>query len=172
MLGDGYISDDPTPCLRCTTKYKNFASHLSEVFDNKVSSTSKKQYPEGKYYEFRTIALPDLFEFREWYSSGVKVFPKNLDLTPTTLKYWYVSDGWYCDTGTSNYIGIRCDKESGNEKKIISYFKEKDLPVPTLDTNDRLQLRWTVSESKILWDYMGSPPPAFEYKWSDEIRNS
>lgn len=122
-------------------------------------------------YRWYTCSHPDFLPLSAWYDSGKKVWPEYVNLTPTVLKHWYAGDGSLADGGA---ITIAMSNEEGNESKIESYFTSAGLPAPNnWQTHERSGERsgvthravWNVSEAKELLEYMGCPPPGFEYKW-------
>lgn len=122
-------------------------------------------------YEVYTRRHPNFSVFMDWYNSGEKVWPENIDLTPTTLLFWYVSDGDYNVYGTNNYISIAMKNEKNNTEKVCNYFSSADLPQPSFNRGGE-RPQWSVKDTNILLDYMkkspfysGGGPPGFEYKF-------
>lgn len=177
-MGDGSVSrDGKTPYFRCKMVNKSYLLFLDRLFGKKSNGVEKVKLSSSKQraaFEWRSMSLPDLEVFCNWYTKQGKVWPDSLQLTPDTLKHWYVSDGTYANSGTSNHIAISAVKEKGNEEKINRYFNKADLPAPDnyVCGESRFRLVWSVSNSETLWKYMGSPPPGFEYKWPNEHQNS
>jgi len=120
-------------------------------------------------YKWQVRSHPELESYEKWCESGKKVWPKDITLTPTVLKSFYIGDGTY-DRQTKQ-LSIALNKESDNKTKIENYFENADLPVPNWSEskgeNGRKMCRiyWTCGNSDDIFEYMGSPPPGFEYKW-------
>lgn len=124
--------------------------------DNGTNSTNA-------VYNWTTRNLPELEQYHEWYQSGQKVWPSSISLTPTVLTHLYVGDGHY---HVSNYIEIGINNEAQNVQKLDKYFKGTGLPIPKhIESSDVHKLKWTVEESTVLFDYMDSAPPGFNYKF-------
>jgi len=112
--------------------------------------------------------LAELDKYRDWYSSGKKVWPEDIILYPETLKMLYVGDGTIVDNpGGSQYLKICLKNKHNNIDKINKMFNKIGV-----------QPRWhgysvafTVPKSHYLWNYMGNPPPGFEYKWPNKKMN-
>jgi hypothetical protein len=128
-------------------------------------------------YRWRSRNLPELHQYADWYSSGEKVWPADIDLTPTTLKHWYCGDGTYDNHNTSNHIKIAMSNEVDNTDKVEQLFENAGLPAPSnWDINKRppggriCNARFTVDQSYELWEYMGEPLPDFAYKWPESYR--
>ncbi len=119
-------------------------------------------------YHWQTRSHPDLNEYRSWYSDQGKVWPDDIEITPTVLKHWYCGDGSLHPDG---YISINVSNESGNESKLKGLFSNANLPTPTIteyqvrDNHRKCSIRWGVDDSEELFDYMGEPPQSYEYKW-------
>lgn len=136
------------------------------------SNLNKENYSE--IYHLRTCTHKGFNKYREWYSSGEKVWPQNINLTPAVLKHWYVTDGHYDTKKSHERIKIAMANEIKNREKVNSYFEEKDLPPPS---NYNISERksggkscvavFSKSASEDLFDYMGSPPQGFKYKWPE-----
>jgi len=120
-------------------------------------------------YQWNTRSIPEFDEYVGWYESGEKVFPDNIDLSPTVLKHWYVCDGYlYKDL---NRLVISISNEVDNTDKIDSMFERAGLPTPAYDVQTRkdgttkCNARWEAKHTNSLLEYMGDPLPGFEYKW-------
>lgn len=113
-------------------------------------------------YVLRTKCLPVMSEWREWYSSGEKVFPSDIQLTPDVLKMWYVCDGYITDW---NSIDITANNEEGNCDKIRQLFDGLGVDPVFHKSQRSWSIRFSQNESRVLFNYMGSAPPGFGYKW-------
>jgi hypothetical protein len=197
LMGDGYINRQknakPRFCVGNTNKeylehlnrnLKPYSNDVSlgrtaeEVAENFQTSGFSKNIEEencNDFYRLSTNTSPVFEEFAEWYRSGEKVFPGEIDLTPTTLKHWFVCDGYANKRGRSYYIGIQMANERGNENKIerifengpgigVSYWNSRTQG----DGTDYLCAEFAVDDSSALIEYMGDAPPGFEYKWPDD----
>jgi len=199
LMGDGCIISDVKNCyLRSNMTSPNYLKYLNNLFG--CLGTGVKFYKSGRevaemniksgfspnaksknysdLYRWQTRMHPKFNEFREWYSSGEKVWPKDIELTPTVLKHWYVGDGDYHTSGNANNIRISMNNEIENTNKVSEYFTNVGLPEPSnydisgkeKRKNSRCKAEWVIEDSYELWDYMGEPLPDFEYKWPEEYR--
>lgn len=192
LMGDGSINKSGTPRLAVTSINLDYLSHLEKSFGGLATSTFLEKTAEecakinrtsgfspnassenySDLYKFQTRASPEFSKYLSWYQSGTKVWPGNIELSPTVLKHWYAGDG-NLDNGR---IRISLSNERGNEKKISKYFENVNLPTPDrwgsnethYNENMKVSYRaiWSKQNSKNLLEYMGSPPPGFEYKWN------
>lgn len=152
--------------------YKSMASEKSRIIneDSKYINTENCSFSD--LYTWKTKTHPELYSFAEWYENDTKIFPENIKLEPTVLKHWYAGDGSYTEY---DRFTIVTSNESESKQKINSYFEEKKLPKPKWVTTQKdegciTHLRWTVEESKELFEYIGSPPPGYAYKWPGDAQ--
>jgi hypothetical protein len=192
LMGDGSCSvKGKNPHIKIDSITEEYLREIETVFgplSNGVNlhTTGDEQYGmigDGGFdgakkenfndqYRFSTSSHPEFKQYRDWYSSGKKVWPDNIELTPTVLKHWYCGDGSMKKSGTSRGFTISLANERKNRGKVSSYFTDVDLPEPNRwrvserkDGSLKCDAEWNVKESKLLWDYIGKPPSGFEYKW-------
>jgi len=198
LMGDGNIHRQNKTChLRTTMTNNNYLRYLDNVFGflsngvksgrtagksakNNINSGSNPHADSKNYsnlYRWNSVPHPKFNEFREWYSSGEKVWPEDIELTPTVLKHWYVGDGNYDNHNTNNCMRIAMSNEVENTEKVSKYFTNVGLPKPSNysiyerdDGGKNCSAKWSVEDSYTLWGYMGEPLPDFEYKWPEEYR--
>jgi len=113
----------------CGVKLKMSASESAQRCRDSGFSESAKSENYNDIYYWNSMRHPELTELSSWYSSGKKVFPENLQLTPTVLKHWYCCDGNINNTGNGN-IEISIGNEVENTEKIDNIFKQAGLPSP------------------------------------------
>jgi hypothetical protein len=130
--------------------------YLSVVNENEWSAT----------YVLKTRRHPYLTKLRQWYDSGKKKFPTDTELTSLSTKMWYCCDGTLHKTrSNTNKQSPRAKFVTINEDDRIDFiqslFTSKGFDARKRENGVTL----TVSSTKDLCDWMGSPPPSFEYKW-------
>lgn len=202
LMGDGYVtkgSGNRKPILQVEMISKNYLNYIANEFGVlggkvKMKQTSAEKAKENResgfspnakkenysdVYRWSSIRHPELYEFYDWYFSGKKVWPKNIELTSTTLKHWYCGDGHFHNSGTTDHIRIAMSNEAEETKKVSKMFETAGLPSPSNYATSELKngseactAEFTVSQSEELWEYMGEPLPDFEYKWPKEYSNS
>ena len=117
------------------------------------------------------MSHPELDEYAQWFSSGNKLFPDDVKLTPTVLKHWYCCDGHRIEHSASSAIEIAMTNERENQGKIESMFERAGFEVSNWNTSgNRFHARFTVAESMDMWKYMGDPLPSFSYKWPEVMQ--
>jgi len=195
LMGDGFIdTSSKNPCLMIEMVSPNYLEYVANKFgvlggavnllrtaeenakSNINNTFADNPVPEdySDSYSWSTVRHPGLKEFIKWYSSGDKVWPKDIELTPTVLKHWYCGDGSWNNTTHHNSIYISMSNEINEKEKINSLFKNVGLPEPSnynigerRDGSTDCTAQFTVDQSKELWQYMGEPLPDFEYKWPE-----
>jgi len=194
LMGDGCLPSrgSRNPKIRASMTSPNYLKYLDRgfgIFGNgvKMEKTAKESALENRRSGFRPNAKeenysdvylwysmnhPELQEFESWYSSGEKVWPEDIELTPTVLKHWYLGDGHWNNGSTNNNISIAMTNESENTSKVSEMFKRAGLPSPSnyCFSSNNCQAQFTVDQSNELWEFMGEPLPDFEYKFPPEHR--
>lgn len=197
VMSDAYVArDTKRPYIRLAMINKKYLMWLDNKFPNvgqgvslyRTAEEGAKQNRENGFsenaekenysdlYMWTTSVNPNLQKFANWYKSGKKVWPDNIELTPTVLKHLYIGDGSFNTSGGNNNISIGLSNERKNKEKIEKMFNRKNLPKPKWDEYERddgsmcCSVRWNNQESMEVLNYMGEPPTGFEYKWPDDYR--
>jgi hypothetical protein len=193
MMGDACINrGNKNPNIKCVMSSPNYLEYLDYIFGclgagvsliktaaegakesrDKGFNQNAKAKNYSDVYRWRSKSHPNLQKWADWYSTGKKVWPKDIKLTPTVLKHWYCGDGCWSNKNTSNYITISMSNEINNLEKVNQIFENVGLPAPSnyhiserRSGGKRCNAVWTVEQSKELWEYMGKPLPDFYYKW-------
>jgi hypothetical protein len=108
-------------------------------------------------------------QYKRWYPQGTKIVPEDLELSPLTVKYWFIDDG-----NTSYH------KDRFQRLKIATNgFSDKDRDVlqgnlAELDITTKVsklgELYIKKSLAPLLFSYIGDcPVSCYKYKW--EITN-
>lgn len=114
------------------------------------------------YYQLNTRTHSDFNVFRTWRESCGTVFPRDLSVTPVTLKSWYVSDGglqWSSDT---SIVKFTSKNESGRPEAIIGSLEKHGFSAS--NSGEIFYLK--TNDTKHFFDLIGDPVPGFEYKWA------
>jgi len=201
LMGDGSInnSGNRNPYIKVEMISPNYLEYIADEFgilggevtlkmtaaesakdarDSGFSPNAKTENYSDKYCWW-SMSHPELQQFAGWYNSGKKVWPADIELTPTVLKHWYCGDGCWDNSGGNNYIKVSMANEVNNTDKIDQMFRNVGLPAPSnygiserKDGSKICNAHFTVDQSKELWEYMGRPLPDFEYKWPEQLHNS
>jgi len=168
MISSNYLKyiDDIFGCLSTGVSLKLTAKENARRDRNSRFNANAKAKNYSNIYNWKTRRHPDLQQWADWYSTGEKLWPEDIELTPTVLKHWYCGDGNWENSGTSNRIKISMENEMENIEKVLSMFINSGLPKPS--THSGHKIVFTVDKSKELWEYMGKPLPDFYYKWPEQ----
>lgn len=200
LMGDGYLNrSSGNPYLEANMINKEYLLHLDKEMcdigngvrlkmtasENAKASRDSGLSPNADsenysdVYHWLSMRHPQLCEFSEWYSSGEKVWPAEIELTPTVLKHWYCGDGSFKNTNGDKYIEIGISNELENVDKVQRMFTQSNLPKPSIRIHKRsgvqhagkiATLRFTVEQSVEIFNHMGEPLPGFGYKWPEEFK--
>jgi hypothetical protein len=186
MLGDGSMNSEDGR-FQCKMTNKTFIEWLTKQFGwlahgvlkGRTAKESAKNLREGVLnrdtdgkncqdkYRFQTVPHPALQEFSDWYDDDGNIhFPTDLSLTPLSLKLWYVSDGGLVWGNKNPYIQFGSVNEKERPEAIISMLNGCGFDV----SQSGKMFRLPTAQTKDFLDYIGSPPPGFEYKWEIDSR--
>lgn len=125
-------------------------------------------------YRLTTSHVPAFDFLAEWYETGEKVFPADLELTPTVLRHWYAGDGTLRKQGGTRHIEIAMANEVDRRDRIESLFNAIGVDVGRWDISERedgsrrCSAVFSRDQSDRLLAYMEYPVPGFRYKWPDD----
>jgi len=159
------------PSMEIQTVTKEFArwidSELGSLSSGVKERPAASNRPESKneIVAVRLWSNPNLRKYSEWYSSGEKRFPEDIDLSPLTVKVWYCGDGhlgWSGHYTTKASPGFGVTNESDRLEFLSQKFREVGF-------NTRTEERGIVvidrDEIADFFDWLGKPLPGFECKW-------
>lgn len=173
--------DDQFGALSTGVRLKRTAEEIAKKNRESGFSSNADADDYHDYWSLQSRTLPELNDWRKnWYDPDHgKCFPENIDLTPTTMKMWFISDWHYNTSDSQNHVECKTSNEALYGDKLKSYFES--LPIdPSLNvyhadkySNGKyLQIRCSVDDTQRLFEYMGSPVPGFEYKWPESYHGS
>jgi hypothetical protein len=171
VMGDGFVGrNSKNPYIGATTTNREYLEYLDKLFPilgtglEEVSNLSAFDGGSTENYSeqwaWRSRCNPAFNQYADWYESGKKVWPPDIQMTPTTLTHLYCGDGCLVN-GRS--IKITMKNEKANAEKVAGYFTDVGLPEP--DYWNSHSACWNVAGSQQLLDYMGEPLSGFDYKW-------
>lgn len=160
VMGDASIlSRDSTPYLQINMKADSmpYLEHLDRGF----GPLSAKVWCDDEAH-LRTHAHPAFKQWAEWYKTGHKVFPDNLELSPLTAKHWYAGDGGL--VSGHNQIQFYTRNERERLDWLAELFENKGFETRTENCKNT-SARVILKDGKGALDWMGDPLPAFHHKW-------
>lgn len=194
VMGDGWINEGVSCNLSCSMTTKEYLQYIDNIMGIlstgvRLKSTAKESCEhaievgtlgsgggEEDYsdiYRLRTRTHPFFDELRNWYSTGSKTFPEDLELTPSILKHWFVCDGCWNNNGSYDYITIGVSNEYDNKEKLNSYFDDIGIEIGSFNTGTReddskfMNLIFNRDSTDKFFEYIGRPVPGFEYKFPE-----
>lgn len=189
LLGDGGLELLPSgkSCrAQHSTKYKEYAEYVAHMWKGMgmkhgpIHLVHPKDEEGNPYvaYHVASHVHPDLWKVaRRWYPEGVKIIPRDLVVTPTILREWYLGDG---NLSQGLYPRIHMGGITGREarflwRRLVQIFgrgvKFSEVPPSVVrSTGTVRKVRWVlVIESFLIprfFSYMGSCPlSCYNYKW-------
>lgn len=174
MLGDGWINhhnDNGNPFFAVAMVNKEFIEWVNgqlSPLTTGVKDATGGEWSDRPYYKVRTIRSPHFKKYLRWYPES-KYELQEVDLTPTILKMWYVSDGTLNDRpGRKPYLQISTHADIDREAYFSSMFEPLGVAV---SRDSGKEIGFTVEDTEKLFRYMGDAPPGFDRKWPDEVMN-
>jgi len=138
-------------------------------------SANAKEENYSDVFLWQTRSHPELDRFADWYSSGEKIWPPDIELTPTALRHYYCCDGHWANSLGDNHIQIAMSNELENREKVSNIFKSSGLPEPSnyaiserKGGGKRCTAYFTVSQTEELFEYMEHSLPGFDYKFPNK----
>jgi hypothetical protein len=156
-------------------------SEYVRLIASKFGLESKIRFVHGKTCldcRFKTISSPDLLPYyNKWYIDGIKVIPKDLEITRSMLLHEYLGDGYIrkeqSKNGEKEYqhavLCTDCFAESDLEL-FIQKLKEVGIEsyIKHHKYNPRKHPRVCIRRRSMdkFFEYIGEcPVKCFEYKW-------
>ncbi|MBA7589311.1 hypothetical protein ES708_31393 [subsurface metagenome] len=105
LLGDGCLQSC-SPCsarFQYGSKHKEYINYISDVLESfgikRSGKIHKKHHTDRGMdcygYQYKTLSYVELLPLREkWYLDGKKVVPRDIKITPVTLRQWHIGDGY------------------------------------------------------------------------------
>lgn len=186
VLGDGHIESSGTKA-RFVSEMTNrrFVEWLydelgwltTQVVRSKTASEMYDKEHTRDFYEsdnpkFRpvyrvaTLSHPELNQLDAMYDDNGKAFPDDMLLTPQVARMWYVGDGTLMHGTTNSNSAIQIEAQdhvnAGCADAIVSAFEDVGFDVSVSGGS----LALPTGQTEAFFDWIGSPPPGFEYKWA------
>lgn len=170
LLGDGHIRNkyetDTAAFYYGTAKdgYRNwlYRRFQDEGFKTRTGNRYDKKYTQYRLETRNYRCLKDLRD--SWYPSGEKTVPDGFEITPISLRHWYIGDGSRSEGG---YVIYAYNFEGDQLQRLVDQLAENYIEATANNGVLRVRDAW-VSD---FFDYMAPPPPEVEsvygYKWPD-----
>jgi len=183
MLGDSSIERfGSSGRIRLSSKYEKYAAWYGRQLTGFGIAQSGKIYSnettlliggqENTYvgYRYTSKKYDDLKEYADrFYPDGAKkLVPRNIRITPLSLKMWYIDDGTLAPFGRSSQI-VFCTDSFLKEDVGFLVDKLHDIGFSVKYYACRNRVRMNSSSVQDFLDYIGKPTGVVEdcygYKW-------
>lgn len=186
IMSDAHISKPSrNGLIDISSTNEKFIHHIDNILgviscgvnEGPDSKRQKENYTRtnsgGELYEFNDVyrlhthTHPEFGVMRDrWYTEDGKKYPEDLELTPTSARYWYAGDGGIQKRESGNHrVQITCSNESDRSEFLLSIFDT--TPVSPNFSSDRLYT--SHNEGLKFLEWIGDSIPGYEYKWEIEL---
>ena len=176
LLGDGCLQSRYFNSARISysSKYKEYIEYISDtlkLFGVKQSGRIRKKHLTDRgmdcyNYQYNSLAYSELSViYKKWYPEGKKVVPKDIELTPLTLRQWYIGDGCLIHPrGSKPYISLATNGfPISNVGWLVEQLSKLDFKAIKTTQNS---IRMLVCSTEKFLNYIGKcPVECYQYKW-------
>lgn len=176
LLGDGYLRSDTIYSARFayTSKYLEYIQYVSNTlksFGIERAGKIRKEYNKNQgniSYRYHSILYEELYLiYKQWYPEGKKIIPKDIKLTPITLRQHYIGDG--CLQHSKRIMKFIALHTNGFKPSDVEWFKNK-LTKMGFKSTRRLSdnaIGISAYSTEDFLNYIGKcPVKCYEYKWN------
>lgn len=175
LLGDGCIRSQSkySANFTYTSKYPEYIEYVSntlKLFGIEQAGKIKEEY-SVKYdcytYHYNSRCYVELLHIHEqWYSQKKKIIPRDLELTPLTLRQHYIGDGSLRKQAARTPFIKLCTY--GFTISDVEYFISKLIKLGiNAKRSARNAVRISSYSTKDFLSYIGvCPVECYQYKWS------
>jgi len=174
LLGDGTLvmNKSISACYQHTDKHRPYLVWLRsrlrafEIDSSPIASITKT-YRSKTYlvYRLSSMSYPELRPLRlRWYPDGEKRPPSDLDLTPATMRQWFLGDGSYRERSKERELRL-CNTSFPLDAKELLKRKMNDIGIDVTIGKHTLRVR-NHSISRF-YQFIGPcpVPDIYGYKW-------
>lgn len=176
LLGDGSIqlNSKYSASFWYSSKYLEYIEYVRDALNSfgieqagKIYKRHHKDY--GNYsYHYASRAYVELLPIRkQWYPKGKKIIPRNIELTPSTVRQWHIGDGCLMHREYRRPFIILCTYGFlvSDVKWLVEQFKK--LGFLTKRQPSTNVIRVTSYSTKKFLKYIGNcPVNCYKYKWA------
>ena len=189
LLGDGSLCSDSEYSARFSysSKYKEYIEYVSKTLDSfsikqsgKIFERATIQIKGKKFkkpaitYQYHSLSYEELLPIRQkWYPEGKKIVPKDIKLTPLTIRQWYIGDGClHHHKNIEPSINLAtCGFTMEDIEFLVS--KLRELGFKAVRHPSRNTIHISPCSVKDFLDYIGKcPVECYQYKWNYKGRNN
>ncbi len=176
MLGDGHLArpDNHGGYYSIKSKFYNYLrwvdAQIPELKQSGRIHTCETEWATVYgYHTRRNIELGKLQQ--RWYPNGIKIIPRDLELTPIKVRQWYIGDGSYKQRPAKPQIRLYTNAFTKEECQFLSDLFA-DIGLSSSVTRQRpgqYAILLLAESNEDFFDYIGDCPKElysmFGYKW-------
>jgi len=171
LLGDGHLGTKSylSAWFEYSSKYEEYIHYVADTLAGfSIEQVGKIRPIAGVHaYRYTSRSYTELFDvWIGWYAFGRKEVPKDLKLTPTVCRQWYIEDGSLLKPGRV-MPAIRlatCGFSLTDVLWLITELKHLGFLATYQQHNNSIYI--SAYSTKAFLDYIGEcPVKCYEYKW-------
>jgi len=176
LLGDGclYSQSEYSARFRYSSKYFEYIQYISDILKSfgikQLGKINKYYHKEMDCYSYNYSSLyyKELLAIKKrWYPKGNKIISMDIELTPLTLRQWYIGDGCLGHPKNRNpsIVLYTC----GFLIKDVEWLKKQlnKLGFKSTRRNCDNSIHISTHSTKDFLDYIGKcPVKCYQYKWN------
>ena len=175
LLGDGSLLSrhNYSAKFRYGSKYLEYINYVSDTLNSfgmkqcgKILKKKDKQY--GSYvYCYGCCDYAELLPiYKRWYPKRKKIVPRDIKLTPLTLRQWFIGDGClHHPKKAKPYIQLSTNAfPIPDVKWLIKQLNKLNFKTTRSPSNNTIRI--STHSTKEFLDYIGEcPVECYQYKW-------
>lgn len=167
LLSDGCLSERTRISARLTFGFK-YIEMVNSIIENLPSLNFSRPYQDKKtkcWHSKSKMYHDLLFEHNKWYVEGKKIIPKNIILSPKSLYWWYIGDGYISE----EKVYLCTDSYTGNDVEFL--VNRLKLLGFNCKINTRNRIYFNKIESKLFLKCLSENNQildVYKYKWKIE----
>ena len=188
LLGDGSIVPGKrhgSPRYSISNKHCEYLQYISARLASRGLEQSGRIVPYtnewGTYWSYHSRYYPELRRLREeWYPGGKKHVPREIALSPSVVRTWFIEDGYFGQTKDSAFgrIQFATNGFSKEETERLAAQLRTEINDCRVHVNKGYPSGHTIVFSKAetvkkFFAYLGPCPlelcNIYGYKWPDEV---
>lgn len=175
LLGDGCLVSQSSysACFVYGSKFPKYVKYISKTLDSFGIKQCGKIYKAHNkkngcyYYCYASLYYAELLLLRNtWYPNGKKIVPRDIRLTPLTVRQWYIGDGSLLNprNASSNIKLYTCGFPVSDVKWLVEELIKLGFKATRQPSENIIHI--SVYSIRDFLNYIGScPVKDYKYKW-------
>ena len=175
LLGDGCLyKTSYSSGFTYSSKYKEYIEYVSNTLNyfgiEQVGKIRHLEKDNHNAYYYCSRCYPELMPMREqWYPNGKKIIPRDIKLTPLTLRQHYIGDGSLQHSKKKNHSPLVVLWTCGFTIPDVEWLVKQIIKLGIKATRGASKNRIIIStySTKDFLKYIGNcPVKCYQYKWA------